>query len=195
MDSIVFVCTGNICRSPMAHAFCSQIIGQRDLEVEVASAGVLEAGSRPTREGIEAMSEHGLDISPHRSSTIEEGLVPPPDLVIAMARDHSRRIADLWPELWPRTFTLKEFVRLAAQTGPRWAEEDVEAYLARVGSHRRISQLASMVSREDDVEDPIGRGLSTYRNCAREIKELVNALVELLWPETMTEPGIRPPSG
>lgn len=195
MTSIVFVCTGNICRSPMASAFATKIIGQRHLEVEIASAGVLEAGHIPTRDGIEAMSEHGLDISQHLSSTMQERLVPPPNLVIAMAREHSRRIADLWPELWPRTFTLKEFVRLATHTGPRPPEENVEAYLARVGGHRRISQLASMVSREDDVEDPIGRGLNTYRNCAQEIQELVSVLMALLWPETMTSPGTRPPSG
>lgn len=195
MTSIVFVCTGNICRSPMAGAFASKIIDQRHLEVEITSAGVLEAGNPPTREGIAAMSELGLDVSQHLSSTIEERLATPPDLVIAMARDHSRRIAGIWPELWPRTFTLKEFVRLAMQTGPRSDGEDIGVYLARVGSHRRISQLASMVSREDDVADPIGKGINTYRTCAREIQELVKAMVGLLWPETTTAADTRPPSG
>lgn len=178
----------------MASAFASHILDGRRLDVEVTSAGVLEAGNAPTREGIAAMSELGMDVSKHLSSTIEDRLADPPDLVISMAREHSRRIADIWPELWPRTFTLKEFVRLATQTGPRSEGEDVGAYLARVGSHRRISQLASMVSREDDVADPIGKSLNTYRACAREIQELVTALVGLLWPETTRSAHTRPPS-
>ena len=177
---LLFVCTGNICRSPMAEA-----VARRELEgsggVTVISAGLLSAGRRPPAETTKVMGQLGLDVSAHRSRRLGDALAPLPDVILAMAREHARAVVGDNPELFPRTFTLKDFVRRGREVGPRMAGEDLPAYLVRVGGGRSFASLAGATS-ADDVADPIGAGLRTYERCAAEIEDLVTAALTLLWP-------------
>jgi len=186
MPTLLFVCTGNLCRSPMAATVARNILAGRAEEVTVISAGLLRSGEPATDEAVKVMRRRGLDLSTHRSRRVDDALVPAPDLIVGMARQHARVVVDVIPGLFPRTFTLKDFVARARAEGPRRPGEALDTYLARVGMDRRLGALVGMTS-ADDVADPIGCDLRTYERCASEIEAVVTTLIDLVWPE----PGIQ----
>jgi protein-tyrosine phosphatase len=87
---VLFVCTGNTCRSPMAEALARRELLRRGwTQVEVASAGVAAAREGPASEGARRAAErHQLDLSPHRSRALTRELVDQADLVLAMSPSH-----------------------------------------------------------------------------------------------------------
>lgn len=182
MPTLLFICTGNLCRSPMAATVARKVLAGRAKAVNVISAGLLRPGEPATDEAVKVMWRRGLDLSTHRSRRVGDALVPAPDLIVGMAREHARAVVDVVPELFPRTFTLKDFVARARSEGPRRADEALDAYLARVGTDRRFGALVGSSS-TDDVADPIGCDLHAYERCATEIEVAVTTLVDLVWPE------------
>ena len=103
---IVFVCTGNTCRSPMAAALMSKHM----CECEVFSAGVAVFGSAPaSRHAIEVMKQEGLDISSHMSSGVSHELVSDAGLVLAMTNGHKESLLCHYPDCAHKIFTLGEY--------------------------------------------------------------------------------------
>jgi len=90
---ILFVCTGNICRSPMAEALLRQLLKQREVEgVEVASAGTAAATGEGASEGGYLVGlECGLDMSSHKAQPLTEELVREADLILCMSPHHVAR--------------------------------------------------------------------------------------------------------
>ncbi|HEU5003752.1 MAG TPA: hypothetical protein VFW71_13390 [Actinomycetota bacterium] len=182
MTTVLFVCTANQCRSPMAVLFARQALAQREPQVQVMGAGTSAAGARPvTPATAKVMARRGLDASAHRSSGILEALSPEPDLVIGLAREHARTVVEERPEMFPKTFTLKDLVRRATDAGPRGHNEDLASYLSRLGAGRGFSSLAGWAA-TDEVADPVGQPLAAHERCAAELETLVGALVDHLWP-------------
>src|SRR5690348_4874348 len=114
---ILVVCTGNICRSPMAEGFLRSMLAVRGIEgVQVASCGVNGLEASPAMpEGVQAMIENGVDISGHRARRLTAPMIREADLVLTMATDHRDTIAGQIDGAETRTFTLKEFARLLDQ--------------------------------------------------------------------------------
>src|SRR6266581_4207804 len=90
MGGILLVCTGNICRSPMAFGFLRQLLRERGASsIALQSAGVQAwDDSPPTPEAVEALWERGIDISDHTARRLNRGLIEEADLILAMAADH-----------------------------------------------------------------------------------------------------------
>lgn len=88
--NLVFVCTGNTCRSPLAAALARRELERRDWRhVEVASAGLAaEDGHPASRHAVAVAERHGLDLSGHRSRALTPELVAWADLVLAMSPSH-----------------------------------------------------------------------------------------------------------
>ncbi len=109
MKTILFVCTGNVCRSPMAEAlFHRAAQGRGEFRVSSAGLGALD-GQPPTPHSVEAMRELGIDISEQRSRALTAGLVREADYIFGMTRSHVDTIVLLYPQAADKTFLLREF--------------------------------------------------------------------------------------
>lgn len=147
---IIFVCTGNTCRSPMAEALMRQRIAERlqcsiaeleDRNVMVMSAGIAAmSGGRASAESVQLMQDRGIDIQAHESQPLSERLVRFADLILTMTRGHREAIVAQWPEAASRT---------------------------------------KVVCRDHtDVSDPIGGPIEKYRQCAEQIDAQLAAWVD-----------------
>ena len=109
--SVLLVCYGNICRSPMAEGFLKRMLEDYggSVKVEVLSAGLNAFGGPPTREARTVMRKRGIDISSFTSRQLTEELIEKADLILTMERSHKYRIASWNLESESKVFTLKEF--------------------------------------------------------------------------------------
>ncbi|MBW3615513.1 MAG: low molecular weight protein arginine phosphatase [Actinobacteria bacterium] len=179
---MLFLCTGNICRSPMAEGMLRHRLAARGHGARVHSAGLLDAGRPASAHGVDVLGARGIDLGSHRSRTLTAELVRGADLVLGMARMHVREAVVLVPAAWPRAFTLKELVRRGEEIGPRSAGQPLEEWLSKAHAGRSRSDLMGD-SDLDDIFDPIGSPRSRYEATAAEIEDLTDRLVALVLPE------------
>src|SRR5262245_48004368 len=109
MKTILFVCTGNICRSPMAEGlFRHAVKGRGDCEVVSAGVGALD-GMPPSEHAVRALRELGIDISGQRSRMLTPELVQRADYIFGMTHSHVDAIMLMYPQAAEKTFLLREF--------------------------------------------------------------------------------------
>lgn len=110
---VLFVCSGNTCRSPMSAALF-QNVWQREgvgWDIKVESAGINAMPGFPaTEHGIAAMERWQIDLSQHRSKMVGEQMLLDADLVLTMTRSHKDSICRLWPQVAQRVYTMLEYV-------------------------------------------------------------------------------------
>ncbi|MGH9157808.1 MAG: hypothetical protein ACRD1K_18670 [Acidimicrobiales bacterium] len=177
---ILFICTGNICRSPMAEALLRHRLAAAGVEARVQSAGLFLPGLPAYADSAAAMVGLGHDIAAHRSRRLSAAMIRAADLAVGLAREHVREAVLLAPDAWPRCYTLKELVRRAETAGARTPAQTFEAWTAGIHAGRRREDLLG-ASAADDVADPYGLGLGTSERTATELDGLVSRLVELGW--------------
>ncbi|NOZ60852.1 MAG: low molecular weight protein arginine phosphatase [Calditrichaeota bacterium] len=151
---ILFVCSGNACRSPMAEGLLKKKLYPEFLKkVEIESAGTLGFIDSPATDyAVKAAEEKGVDISSHKSQPLTRELVDKTDLILVMANHHKDFIRNHFPDSIDKVFLLTEF-----------AKDDLE-------------------DRQDfpPIPDPIGETLSFYRKIIEQIdRELVRILAIL----------------
>jgi RpiB/LacA/LacB family sugar-phosphate isomerase len=109
MKTILFVCTGNVCRSPMAEVLMrEQLKGRNDLRVLSAGLGALD-GQTATDVAVAVMSEIGLDISHFVSQSLDSNLIEEADYIFTMTRQQQEAIATFYPAAAEKIFVVREF--------------------------------------------------------------------------------------
>src|SRR6187455_749496 len=109
MKTILFVCTGNVCRSPMAEGlFRHAVAGRNDCRVLSAGLGAMD-GQPPSAYAVQAMKEIGIDISRQRSRMLTADLVQQADYIFGMTHSHVDTVTLLYPQAAEKTFLLREF--------------------------------------------------------------------------------------
>jgi len=109
MKTILFVCTGNVCRSPMAEGLFRHAVGARsDYRALSAGLGAMD-GQQPSPYAVQAVKELGIDISGLRSRMLNLDLVQQADYIFGMTHSHIDTIALLYPQAAEKTFLLREF--------------------------------------------------------------------------------------
>jgi protein-tyrosine phosphatase len=178
---IVFVCTGNRFRSPLAAAYLKRLL--TGLPVEISSCGTAEearAGVGPLAETLAVAKASVVRLAGHRTRWVGDVPLGDADLVLGFERSHVAAAVLEGGAPLPRTFLATELVALLRNAPPIEIAEP----------RRRIRTLVEMADRArrpdtyvPEVRDPLGHSRETYERIAIEIWSLTLALVEVMFPE------------
>jgi protein-tyrosine phosphatase len=175
MFTIMFICTGNRCRSPYAHSYFA--LRTSDLPVEVLSSGTLDAPDQRVPDELVTIGQSsGLDLSTHRSKVLAEQDLSEIDLLIGFERNHIASAvvdADFPAE---RAFTLPEIVRLLRGVDISPREDVVERARAAVQAASEARNSNPTFVPGEEVADPFRRSTEVYQASADEIAALCNEL-------------------
>ncbi|SEN59723.1 low molecular weight protein arginine phosphatase [Paenibacillus sp. OV219] len=189
MKRILFVCTGNTCRSPMAEALLRTLAQERGLQLDIRSAGVSTIDGLPvSKNAQEALSRRGIG---HHSTSraLETGSIAWSDLILTMTGSHKRQLLQRFPSAVDKTYTLLEFVNTDPEVLERIAE--LEGILSEWHMNQALGQPFSEAKRARllelerqmpnfDIEDPFGGQLSVYEQSAAQIEEALKRLLDRL---------------
>jgi len=147
---ILFICTGNSCRSVMAEAMLKKILKEKNKRnIEVSSAGIMMLAGIEVSSGTkEVLGKEGIDVSGHYSRRLTKDMAHKSDLILVMERMHEEAVLKIAPDVKNRLFLLKEFAKI----------DDSDL----------------------NIPDPIGRSPEFYEKVGAVIKEAVERVSNLI---------------
>jgi protein-tyrosine phosphatase len=165
---VLFVCTGNICRSPIAERLAGLYATQLEIPNFVASSAGVQAvvGHSMHRYASVVLESYGVDPSGFVARQFTTKLASNVDLVLTMSMSHRDAVLERVPALLQKTFTVSEARSLAVLSG--------------VESIADMARKRAFVSPSDhvDIADPIGGGVDTFESVGAQIAEAVRPIIE-----------------
>ncbi|MEK4519753.1 low molecular weight protein arginine phosphatase [Paenibacillus sp. FSL H8-0122] len=189
MLHILFVCTGNTCRSPMAEGLLRKLAKERGIHVEVRSAGVSAVpGTSISRHAAGILQDEGIQ-DRIVSSQLDGEAVAWADLILTLTGAHKRHLLQYFPEAVPKTHTLKEYVQTQESVNADIREldslyADAELNLA-LGTEPDAAAMQRMIEIRQripsfDISDPFGGSREDYELAAAEIRTALYGLLDKL---------------
>lgn len=179
--TVLFVCTGNICRSPMAERLLqARLDGTAPIQVSSAGTRAL-VGRSIEGPSATALRELGGNAEGHVARQLTTGLVAKADLVLTAASVHCAAIVQADPRAFRTAFTVREFGRLGASLGPLdgpATDGVLRERVAQVAGQRGWVQAAEPGA--DEIGDPFGAPLDIARHCAAQLAQAVDGVVSAL---------------
>ena len=198
---VLFVCHANLCRSAMAERLANRTfadrIGVRGSRLSVSSAGTHARADLPMHEtAAQVLRERRAYADRFSSRLLTPPILATPDLILTATRDQRTACMKLVPRVARRTFTLRQFARLATTVGtvstwPPRRSAFATGGIARDSPTRRLQalldEIASVRNRlpavppdEDDLADPVCGPIEDFRECADEIQRSIDTLTEVI---------------
>jgi protein-tyrosine phosphatase len=170
---VLFVCTGNICRSPTAEALARRELARHPgVPIQVSSAGshALEGNPAASRSML-AASRRGASMERHVARELTRRRVRGADLVLCMAAEHRPFVLSYDRSAADRTFLLATFARVAGEWD--WLATSPAGLVALAAEHAREQD-------GDDIDDPLGQPTEAYAACAERLDGLVSTVIAAL---------------
>ena len=156
IKNVLFVCTGNICRSPFAEGLLRKLIKKRGpADIVSDSAGLLALpGNSASDLAQKVAAEYDVDLSSHIAKSVKEDIVDRSNLILVMENSHAKTLLDAFPEAKDKVFLIR--------------------YFARFGSKNR------------GIVDPYGLNYEAYRFCFLDIHDCVSGLADYVSERSFT---------
>jgi protein-tyrosine phosphatase len=199
---VLFVCHANQCRSAMAERLANRSfadrIGVRGAKLTVSSAGTHARADVPMHAlAASVLRERRAYADRFTSRLLTPPLLASPNLILTATRDQRTACMSLVPSAARRTFTLRQFARLATTVGAlsTWSPKRGSLFpagsIARDNPTRRLqalldeiasvrNRLPSVPPAEDDLADPVRGPIDEFRTCADEIQRAIDALIDVI---------------
>ena len=187
MFHVVFICTGNRCRSPAAEGWLRHFAARAPLEVR--SVGLLDLGeATPPRDMIEVARKIGLDLGAHRARPMTSTDLGRIDLVVGLALEHVAAAVVEAGSPVEKTFMLTEVVRLLEEIEPPETDDLEERARIAVERAHEVRSRSKSFRPGEDVADPIGGPRSGYVYMIEQVQDLCRRLtIGLFGAESLAE--------
>ena len=151
---IMFICTGNTCRSAMAEGYAKKIVKEKNLNIDIYSAGIFAlTGEHASYNSIAVMKEYDVDLILHTSTSLQDSNIQDMDLILCATQKHKNALLLNYNNLKGKIFTMKEYAKLDSN------------------------------GTDPDIKDPWGNDMNTYRMCAAEISLCIDKIIEKIIKE------------
>ena len=166
---VLFVCTGNICRSPMAERIAAMHAEQMRIpDFHASSAGTRAVIGHPVHpEAARVLERLGGDASGFAARQLKPRIAAESDLILTMTAEHRDAVLELAPRQLNRTFTLSQAANLVSEHGARTVA-DLPALRPHAAAHR-----------QPDIADPIGQDAKVFEAVGAQIADLIPIVLTL----------------